>query len=50
MERPKFEDYEYTYETKNRFQYLGNGFSTREMEGGDDTWFLEHPAPAFLYY
>lgn len=25
----------------NRFAYLGNGFSTREMEGGDQTWYLD---------
>lgn len=50
LERPKFEDFNYTYETSNRFQYLGDGFSTREMEGGDDTWFLEHPEATFLYY
>ncbi|KIW33870.1 uncharacterized protein PV07_00685 [Cladophialophora immunda] len=50
LERPKFEDFDYTYWTNNRFSYLGNGFSTREMDGGDDTWFLEHPEAAYLYY
>lgn len=31
MERPKLEDFKYTYEQGNRFTYLGNGFSSREM-------------------
>ncbi|EXJ61627.1 hypothetical protein A1O7_02056 [Cladophialophora yegresii CBS 114405] len=31
MERPKFEDFDYDYEEDNRFAYLGNGFSRREM-------------------
>ena len=31
MERPKFEDFDYEYEGPNRFAYLGNGFSSREM-------------------
>lgn len=50
MERPKFEDYKYEYDTGNRFQYLGNGFSTREGEGGDNTWYLDEVEPRFLYY
>lgn len=50
LERPKFEDYEYTYLTSNRFQYLGDGFSTREEEGEDSTWFLENPDAHFNYY
>lgn len=50
MERPKFEDFEYEYDTGNRFQYLGNGFSIREEEGGDNTWYLDEVAPRFLYY
>jgi cation diffusion facilitator CzcD-associated flavoprotein CzcO len=31
MERPKFEDFDYQYEGGNRFRYLGNGFSSREL-------------------
>lgn len=50
MERPKFEDFNYEYVTGNRFQYLGNGFSIREEEGGDNTWYLDHVDPQYLYY
>ncbi|KAH0845712.1 putative sterigmatocystin biosynthesis monooxygenase stcW [Fonsecaea pedrosoi] len=50
LERPKFEDFDYTYDTGNRFQFLGNGFSTREEEGADQTWYLDQVAPKLLYY
>lgn len=50
LERPKFEDFNYTYDTNNRFQYLGNGFSTREEKGQDQTWYLDDVEPKFLYY
>ncbi|OQE02194.1 hypothetical protein PENVUL_c040G06973 [Penicillium vulpinum] len=50
MERPKFEDFDYEYLNGNRFQYLGNGFSTREEPGCDSTWYLDEMAPRFLYY
>lgn len=50
LERPKFEDFNYTYDTGNRFQFLGNGFSTREEEGADQTWYLDQVAPTLLYY
>lgn len=50
LERPKFEDFNYSYDSGNRFQYLGNGFSVREEEGGDSTWYLEDVDPKYLYY
>lgn len=51
IERPKYEDFNYTYETANRFSYLGNGFSSREVdEDGDSTWFLTDKTWKFLYY
>ncbi|KAH6975459.1 hypothetical protein BKA56DRAFT_89961 [Ilyonectria sp. MPI-CAGE-AT-0026] len=44
MENFRGEDWEYTYMRKgNRFLYLGNGFSTREEEGEDSTWYLDEP-------
>ncbi len=43
LEQPKAEDYDYTYFSQNRFEYLGNGFSTRELEGRDQTWYLDRP-------
>jgi hypothetical protein len=43
LREPRFEDFTYTYETRNRFQYFGNGFTQREVEGGDLTWYLDNP-------
>ncbi|KAE9367648.1 FAD/NAD(P)-binding domain-containing protein [Stipitochalara longipes BDJ] len=41
LERFRGEDFEHTYEGGQRFGYLGNGFSTKELEGGGDpTWYL----------
>lgn len=39
------EDWNYTYleGRQNRFSYLGNGFSTKEAEGEDSTWYLNEP-------
>ncbi|KAL4861469.1 hypothetical protein BDV12DRAFT_191055 [Aspergillus spectabilis] len=31
LANPRYEDFDVTYTTKNRFAYLGNGFSQREM-------------------
>ena len=42
MENFRGEDYEYTYDSSNRFRYLGNGFSVRET-GSNPTWYLDHP-------
>ncbi|KAI1213995.1 FAD/NAD(P)-binding domain-containing protein [Annulohypoxylon truncatum] len=48
LERFRGEDWEYVYDgpAGNRFWYLGNGFSTRELGGeeGDQTWYLEEEA------
>ncbi|KAH0831531.1 hypothetical protein AYO21_11331 [Fonsecaea monophora] len=41
------EDFDYVRRTRNRYAYLGNGFSIREMEGGDQTWYLDHPDVLF---
>lgn len=38
MYRPRFQDYDYTYRTKNMWAWLGNGFSTRDHDGRDLTW------------
>ncbi|KAH7128925.1 hypothetical protein EDB81DRAFT_871659 [Dactylonectria macrodidyma] len=41
LERFRGEDWEYVYASKaNRFSYLGNGFSTKELDGSDSTWYL----------
>jgi hypothetical protein len=47
LERFRGEDWEYVYEGggRNRFAYLGNGFSTKELTPGvDSTWYLDEPA------
>ncbi|KAK9422621.1 putative Sterigmatocystin biosynthesis monooxygenase stcW [Seiridium unicorne] len=40
MENPRWEDYELTYTTSNRFGYFGNGFAAREFDGRDLSWYL----------
>ncbi|KAL4935626.1 hypothetical protein BDV06DRAFT_234137 [Aspergillus oleicola] len=40
MAHPRWEDYNLTYTTANRFGYLGNGFAVRESDGRDLTWYL----------
>ncbi|KAL4937784.1 hypothetical protein BDV06DRAFT_232348 [Aspergillus oleicola] len=37
----RFEDYEWEYQSNNRFSYFGNGFSLREMDGSDTTWYID---------
>lgn len=48
LERFRGEDWEYEWDNArgNRFGYLGNGFSTREVgdEKGDLAWYLDEPA------
>ncbi|WVR07069.1 hypothetical protein IAU60_004108 [Kwoniella sp. DSM 27419] len=39
---PRYEDFKYTYWNKNRFAYLGNGYTLREIEGRNDTWYLQY--------
>lgn len=40
MQRARWEDYELQTANKNRFHYLGNGFSAREFDGRDLSWYL----------
>lgn len=38
LSKPRFEDYDIKYvNSLNRFQFFGNGFSTREFDGRDIT-------------
>ncbi|KAI8948942.1 hypothetical protein F4801DRAFT_580981 [Xylaria longipes] len=51
LERFRGEDWEYVYDhpSGNRFNYLGNGFSTKELDPNfDSTWYLEASADAPL--
>lgn len=40
MEKPRYEDYDIEYQSGNPFEFLGNGFSTREYNGSDLSWYL----------
>ncbi|KAH8898674.1 putative monooxygenase [Thozetella sp. PMI_491] len=40
---PRWEDWEWTTVNRNRFAYLGNGFSTMETEGKDKAWYFGSP-------
>ncbi|VUC25597.1 unnamed protein product [Clonostachys rosea] len=50
MQNIRFEDWEYDYWTGNRFQYLGNGFSTKEDPGLDTTWYFDAPEEGYVDY
>ncbi|KAI8300803.1 FAD-binding monooxygenase moxY [Colletotrichum sp. SAR11_59] len=44
LENFRGEDWEYIRVNKqNRFQFLGNGFSTKELGDEDPTWYLDEP-------
>ncbi|EXJ69271.1 uncharacterized protein A1O5_07307 [Cladophialophora psammophila CBS 110553] len=36
---PRYEDYDIKYHDMNRWAFLGNGWSTRDYDGRDITWF-----------
>lgn len=40
LEQPRYEDYEIVYWHGNPFAYLGNGFSTKEFDGSDLSYYL----------
>ncbi|GMK56212.1 hypothetical protein CspeluHIS016_0300520 [Cutaneotrichosporon spelunceum] len=46
---PRYEDMEIEY-SNNRFAYLGNGNTRREVEGRDLAWYLETPLDVTLPY
>ncbi|KAI1080434.1 FAD/NAD(P)-binding domain-containing protein [Whalleya microplaca] len=49
LERFRGEDWDYAYmnENGNRFHYLGNGLSLKELDGSDSTWYLNEPDRLF---
>ncbi|KAM6524537.1 hypothetical protein FALCPG4_010146 [Fusarium falciforme] len=47
LEDPRFEDYEWERLARNRFAYLGNGFSTKEAEGRDISYYFDNPEAGF---
>lgn len=40
MDSPRYEDMAIEYESSNPFQFLGNGFSTKEFDGSDLSFYL----------
>jgi hypothetical protein len=40
LKEPRFEDYVITYRYGNPFGFLGNGFSTKEFDGSDLSYYL----------
>ncbi|KAF2712993.1 phenylacetone monooxygenase [Pleomassaria siparia CBS 279.74] len=51
LETFRGEDWLYTYKKgvkANRFVYLGNGFSSKELDGSDTTWYLDEPDKLYL--
>lgn len=40
LENPRYEDYDIRYWNENKFAFLGNGFTTREEDGRDITYYL----------
>ncbi|KAF7547460.1 hypothetical protein G7046_g9001 [Stylonectria norvegica] len=43
LKEPRYEDWDWTTSSKNRWAYLGNGFSVMEGDGRDLTWYFDEP-------
>jgi len=39
LAKPRFEDFDIKYRSRNMWQFLGNGFSKRDIDGRDITWY-----------
>lgn len=50
LDQPRYEDFEYTYLTANRFQYLGNGLSTREEDLSQTAYYFDNPDAGYTNY
>lgn len=40
MSSPRYEDYDFSYVSSNQWAFLGNGFSAREFDGRDTTYWM----------
>lgn len=40
MRKPRLQDYKHEYMSKNMWSWLGSGFSTRDVDGRDRTWYF----------
>lgn len=41
MDEPRFEDYNIRYRGTNRFKFMGNGFTKKEVDGQDLSFYLD---------
>ncbi|KAG5762447.1 hypothetical protein H9Q72_009448 [Fusarium xylarioides] len=41
LENPRYEHYNIQYRSRNRFEFMGNGFTLPEVNGGDVAWYLD---------
>jgi hypothetical protein len=48
LQRPRWEDMNFTYTTSNRFAYLGNGFTDKEFAGINNGWYLTNNYEEYL--
>lgn len=39
LAHPRYEDFDIEYKNRNRWQWLGNGFSIHDLDGSDTTSF-----------
>ncbi|KAJ9501902.1 hypothetical protein H2202_002864 [Exophiala xenobiotica] len=44
LDRPRYEDYNISYRSNNRYQYLGNGYTHTEIDpNGNAVWYFDDP-------
>lgn len=44
LKTPRYEDYDITYRTNNRYQFMGNGYTETEISiDGDPVWYFDDP-------
>lgn len=48
MANPRWEDYDIRYNCQNRYDYLGNGRTKREILGGDLAYYVSEPGAVGL--
>lgn len=41
LREPRYEDFRITYLTNNKFQFLGNGYSSHDFDRTNLTWYLD---------
>lgn len=52
LSKPRYEDFDISYASRNRFAYLGNGFSQREMNPRADLTYSirEHDGGSSVFW